>query len=102
MANLADQFIEAHGYSAFSKDIQVFQLKILLPKHREETTKVPIRRTDRDPIHNRVTVSINQCVVIVNLIFYSRKCSVMHHTTAPVLVTVHLKKRIYSLDRFAY
>lgn len=25
MSNLADQFIEAHGYSAFSKDIQVFQ-----------------------------------------------------------------------------
>lgn len=139
MSNLADKLIEAHGYSAFSKDIQVFQ-KNTSPEtqRRNNQSSNPTYRSRPDPQqikdrkcylcyrsghiakdwvfsgrnrstreHNklikeqqcRATVSVNQCVLIVNLIFYSHKCNVIHHTTAQVLATLRLKKGIYSLDR---
>lgn len=141
ISNLADQFIEAHGYSAFSKDIQVFQ-KNTSPetqrRNNQSSNPTYISRPDPQQIrdrkcyfcyrsghitktvfpgrnrsvweHNklikeqqcRATVSVNQCVLIVNLIFNSRKCSVIHHTTAQVLATLRLKKKMYSLDRLAY
>lgn len=51
MSNLADQLSKRMVILHLAKTFKFFR-KTLLPKHREETTKVPLRRTNRDPIHN--------------------------------------------------
>lgn len=50
MSNLADQFIEAHGYSVFSKDIEVFQ-KNTSPEtqRRNNQSSNPTYRSRPDP-----------------------------------------------------